>query len=178
MAPIRIAVFSLAAMATPLLHAAAQGRAAEAPWHQRARPPVNTQGPVAAAHRFARCGDGSLWTGGAETRGACTSHGGVKEWLNANPDHDWPEASLARCKDGAIYSGTDRHGACAGHRGVKQWRADDDHDNARPREATAHCGDGTWWTAAARQGACASHGGVKHWLGNGHRAPAATRPRD
>jgi hypothetical protein len=117
---------------------------------------------AAVATQSARCNDNTMWSG-AERQGACTNHGGVKEWINV---HAWAAGQTARCNDGSAWTNESRQGACTGHGGVKAWRVDDDDEQGRPRNATARCNDGSWWTATARQGACAGHNGVHHWLGS------------
>ena len=51
---------------------------------------------------------------GASRKGACSSHGGVAEWLTM-------KGATARCNDGTFYAKAERQGACSGHKGVAEW---------------------------------------------------------
>lgn len=87
----------------------------------------------------ATCKDGSSYSG-ASKRGACSGHGGVKNWNAANASvaskpmaaskpmpasvpvaATAPMAAMATCKDGSSYSGASKRGACSGHGGVQVW---------------------------------------------------------
>ena len=88
----------------------------------------------------ATCKDGSSYSG-ASKRGACSGHGGVKNWNAASASVAAPKpmaasksmpaavpaaasasmAAMATCKDGSSYSGASKRGACSGHGGVKNW---------------------------------------------------------
>ena len=92
-----------------------------------------------SAGSTATCKDGSSYSG-ASKRGACSGHGGVKNWNSANAaaapkamaaSKPMPAAvpaaasasmaAMATCKDGSSYSGASKRGACSGHGGVKNW---------------------------------------------------------
>jgi len=60
----------------------------------------------------ALCVDGS-WSSAANRRGACSAHGGMKEWFGKAP-----KAATARCKDGTYSQAADLQGACSKHGGV------------------------------------------------------------
>ena len=89
------------------------------------------------------CKDGTA-TSAASKSGACTGHGGVKDWYSATPAAPVaPAATAARatrpaaptaataavvgatgtCKDGTATSAASKSGACSGHGGVKEWYA-------------------------------------------------------
>ena len=91
-----------------------------------------------SAGSTATCKDGSSYSGTSK-RGACSGHGGVKNWNGAHASVAAPQpmaaskpmpvvaasasmAAMATCKDGSSYSGTSKRGACSGHGGVKNWR--------------------------------------------------------
>ena len=60
----------------------------------------------------ARCQDGT-YSYSTSRQGACSSHGGVAEWLI-------PSVATARCRDGTFSTGTSR-GTCSNHGGVAEW---------------------------------------------------------
>ena len=89
------------------------------------------------------CKDGTA-TSAASKSGACSGHGGVKDWYSATPAAPVaPAATAARatrpaaptaataavvgatgtCKDGTATSAASKSGACSGHGGVKEWYA-------------------------------------------------------
>lgn len=79
--------------------------------------------------KTAQCKDGS-YTSADEKRGACSGHGGVKDWYgkeaarsakNEKRDSMPPEGSTGRCDDGSYTSADRKSGACSGHGGVKDW---------------------------------------------------------
>lgn len=81
-------------------------------------PAAQTPAPAAAqtaatAPERAKCKDGSMYSG-ASRKGACSSHGGVAEWLTM-------KGATARCNDGTFYAKAERQGACSGHKGVAEW---------------------------------------------------------
>ena len=102
---------------------------------------LGAQAAGVPADASARCKDGTYSTS-TTAQGACSSHGGVSEWL-----------ATARCADGALSASRTSSGTCSGHGGVAEWLA------------TAVCKDGTLSRAKARRGACSGHGGVAEWLG-------------
>jgi hypothetical protein len=83
------------------------------------------------------CKDGTS-TSATSKSGACSGHGGVKEWhpaggaMSAAPmTKAMPATSAAAggaaatgtCKDGTSTSAASKSGACSGHGGVKEWNA-------------------------------------------------------
>src|SRR5689334_16814236 len=53
---------------------------------------------TAAATEQAKCKDGSMYSG-TSRKGACSSHGGVAEWVSASKSAA-PKDATARCNDG------------------------------------------------------------------------------
>ena len=59
---------------------------------------------------------------GTSRKGACSSHGGVAEWITpANSKSAAPKDATARCNDGTYYTKAEHQGACSGHKGVAEW---------------------------------------------------------
>ena len=103
-----------------------------------------------SAGSTATCKDGSSYSGTSK-RGACSGHGGVKNWNAAHASVAASQpmaaskpmpaavpvaasasmAAMATCKDGSSYSGASKRGACSGHGGVKNWSG-----NNAPMSAT------------------------------------------
>ena|SRR5689334_23045678 len=75
---------------------------------------------AATATEQAKCKDGSMYSG-TSRQGACSSHGGVAQWLTASKTASVPKGATARCGDGTYYSKAERKGACSGHKGVAEW---------------------------------------------------------
>jgi hypothetical protein len=89
---------------------------------QTPTPAPQTPAPAAkqtAATERAKCKDGTVYAG-ASRKGACSSHGGVTEWLTTAKGAA-PKGATARCNDGTFYSKAERQGACTGHKGVAEW---------------------------------------------------------
>ena len=95
---------------------------------KKATPPATTaaaQAPAAATQaaaaatpkESAKCKDGTMYSG-ASRQGACSSHGGVAEWLTGNAP---PKGATAKCNDGTYYTKAEHQGACSGHKGVAEW---------------------------------------------------------
>jgi hypothetical protein len=83
-------------------------------------PAPGTPPQTAAANtERAKCKDGTSYSG-TSRQGACSSHGGVAEWLTASKG-TVPKGATARCNDGTYYSKAERQGACSGHKGVAEW---------------------------------------------------------
>ena len=158
----------------------------------------------------ATCKDGSNYSA-ASKRGACSGHGGVKEWhggMTAAPVAAPKQVAIPRpavaaaamassasatCKDGSSYSGASKRGACSGHGGVKDWNganaaapqpmampkpmpATTPVAASAPMAATATCKDGSSYSGTSKRGACSGHGGVKNWGGSNAPMPATPAP--
>jgi hypothetical protein len=75
----------------------------------------------APAGSTGECKDGT-YTQSSSREGACSSHGGVKTWMAANPAAATrPAGSTGECKDGTFTDAASKSGACSGHKGVKDW---------------------------------------------------------
>jgi hypothetical protein len=74
--------------------------------------PARAQNIVIADNATAQCNDGS-WSAAASTRGACSGHKGVKNWIGRRP-----RGAAARCNDGAYWTNATLQGACSSHGGV------------------------------------------------------------
>jgi hypothetical protein len=60
----------------------------------------------------------------AENReGACSSHGGVKDWFEKVVAR--PVDATGQCQDGTYTTAETKSGACSGHKGVKHWYGGD-----------------------------------------------------
>ena len=57
---------------------------------------------------------------GTSRQGACSSHGGVAEWITPSKNAV-PKGATARCNDGTYYTKAEHQGACSGHKGVAEW---------------------------------------------------------
>jgi hypothetical protein len=99
------------------------------------------------------CKDGT-YTSAKSKSGACSNHGGVKEWLATPSTAAAPKPATAAPK------------------AVPPAPAPKATASARPADATGTCGDGTFTTAKNKSGACSNHGGVKEWYGAVAAAPA------
>jgi len=83
-------------------------------------PAAATQAAAAStAKESAKCKDGSMYSG-ASRQGACSSHGGVAEWLTGSKGTA-PKGATAKCNDGTYYTKAEHQGACSGHKGVAEW---------------------------------------------------------
>jgi Protein of unknown function (DUF3761) len=119
------------------------------------------------------CKDGS-YTSADSKSGACSGHGGVKDWYandkapaakpTAKSDAktevkaEAPKGSTGECKDGSYTSAESKSGACSGHGGVKDWYAKDK-SAAMPSNAPAAAG-GSAAPGEARSRAEAGPGGA------------------
>jgi hypothetical protein len=118
-----------------------------------------------AAGVSATCKDGSSYSGTSK-RGACTGHGGVKEWSAASAKPAAAPAPTATAKPATAPAAAPKPMAAA-----KPAPAAAPMAAATPM--TAICKDGSNYSGASKRGACSGHGGVKTW---GNSAPAATAP--
>ena len=88
-----------------------------------AKPTTTAQAPAqsktTAATEQAKCKDGSMYSG-TSRKGACSSHGGVAEWITPSKSAA-PKDATARCNDGTYYTKAEHQGACSGHKGVAEW---------------------------------------------------------
>ena len=60
----------------------------------------------------ALCVDGT-WSSAENRRGACSGHGGMKEWFGKPP-----KGATLRCKDGTYSKSKETQGACSKHGGI------------------------------------------------------------
>jgi hypothetical protein len=120
-----------------------------------------------AAGVSATCKDGSSYSGTSK-RGACTGHGGVKEWstpVAAKPAATAAPAPAAKAKPVAASAEPAKPKAAA-----KPAPAAAPMAAATPVSAT--CKDGSSYSGTSKRGACSGHGGVKTWGNNAAAAPA------
>lgn len=124
----------------------APAAAAPAPSAAKAAPAPTTSAPpkvsASTAGATGRCGDGTT-TSAKSKSGACSNHGGVKEWFGDAPAAAKPAPAPAR--QPAPTAAAPRA-------------------NTSANGATAQCNDGTYSQSQHRSGTCSSHGGVKQWL--------------
>jgi len=125
--PVALALLSIAIVPVSL---AAQGDTAKVAKKSTtasaaaAKPTATAQAPAAksptaAATEQAKCKDGSMYSG-TSRQGACSSHGGVAEWITPSKNAV-PKGATARCNDGTYYTKVEHQGACSGHKGVAEW---------------------------------------------------------
>ncbi|MES2304524.1 MAG: DUF3761 domain-containing protein [Gemmatimonadota bacterium] len=111
----------------------------------------------ATAGATGKCGDGTS-TSAKSKSGACSNHGGVKEWYG-------PAATAAATPPKATPSPRSSAPATPAARMAPTTAA---------ANATGRCADGTTTAAKSKSGACSNHGGVKEWFGAATAAPAPT----
>ena len=124
--PLTLALLSIAVVPVTL---AAQGDTSKAKKSttaaaSAAKPSTTAQAPAqqpkaAAATEQAKCKDGTMYSG-TSRQGACSSHGGVAEWVTP-AKNAVPKGATARCNDGTYYTKAEHQGACSGHKGVAEW---------------------------------------------------------
>jgi len=68
------------------------------------------------------CKDGT-YTKAEKREGACSSHGGVKDWFEKAVAR--PPDATGQCKDGTYTTAESKSGACSGHKGVQHWYGGD-----------------------------------------------------
>jgi hypothetical protein len=102
-----------------------------------------------------QCKDGS-YTSAENKRGACSDHGGVKDWYGTK-------------KSAREDKRTSKSDARDAKRSEAPRKADSRADS-RPNDATGRCSDGSYTAAESRQGACSAHGGVKDWFAKEQRS--------
>ena len=123
--PLTLALLSIAIVPVTL---AAQGDTSKAKKSATAATsaakPATAQAPAqqpkaTAATEQAKCKDGTMYSG-TSRQGACSSHGGVAEWVTP-AKNAVPKGATARCNDGTYYTKPEHQGACSGHKGVAEW---------------------------------------------------------
>jgi uncharacterized protein with FMN-binding domain len=111
------------------------------------------------------CKDGS-YTSAENKSGACSGHGGVKDWYGnekasaakptakAESTAEAPKGATGECKDGSYTSADNKSGACSAHGGIKNWYS---RENEASRGGAApkvwvntetnvyHCSDDRWY---------------------------------
>jgi hypothetical protein len=85
----------------------------------------------APADATGECKDGT-YTKADQKEGACSSHGGVKDWFTkAKAEAPRPANATGQCKDGSYTDAASKSGACSGHQGVKAWYGADAKPSAK-----------------------------------------------
>ena len=86
----------------------------------------------APADATGECKDGT-YTKAEKKEGACSSHGGVKDWFGMQR----PADATGQCKDGTYTTAAAKSGACSGHKGVKDWYGGDSKAASKPEPRTS-----------------------------------------
>lgn len=140
----------------PVAAAKPAPKPAPAPAAKVATPPRATPSPRSSSSTAGitgRCADGT--TTMAKTKsGACSNHGGVKEWMGTAP------AAAPRAAPSPRAAPASRAAPAAAAPVTIPTRA----IPGSPAGASALCSDGTYSQSQHRSGSCSSHGGVKQWL--------------
>jgi hypothetical protein len=116
---------------------------------------IASAGANAAAPNGAtgECKDGT-YTSAETKRGACSGHGGVKEWSGKEkPARKEKSSSKSDARSEASQPPKKSETAAAA-----------------PKDASGKCEDGSYTSAQTRQGACSAHGGVKDWYAREERS--------
>ena len=103
------------------------------------------------------CKDGTF-TSATHERGACSRHGGVKQWYSTTR----PGAPAASDAEHDAEPDAE-HDAAPGFAPTRRTTAHTASE-AAPEGASAQCNDGSYSRSAQHRGACSHHGGVKQWL--------------
>jgi hypothetical protein len=134
------------------------------------RPKKAAAPPTAAAATpsgaTAQCTDGS-YSRAKTQQGACSSHGGVKEWFGESA-----ASTPATSSTNAAPATPSSKPTTSNSRAATPARRSGTTVAAAPTGATAQCEDGSYSSAQSRQGACSGHGGVATWLPNTTAPPA------
>ena len=112
-----------------------------------AAPPAPAAASAKPAGATGACGDGTF-TMAANKSGACSRHGGVKEWYGAVAAAPAPKAATAAPAPAPTSAPAAKAAPIPG----------------APAAATALCNDGTYSESQHRSGTCSKHKGVKQWL--------------
>ncbi len=119
--------------------------------------PPKSLGAGAPANATGLCNDGSFTTAKGK-RGACSAHGGLKNWIGEEEGAPPPKPTATPVPPKATPNVAPSPMAAP--------QANKPRPNAPvdAANATALCNDGTYSASQHRGGTCSRHGGVKQWL--------------